>query len=942
MLLFAIGFNLWLYRAEPTATVDPNDNAFQYALVDRTNQIWDYADRVCPSNLSHAHCLLSYLIDHWVPNWAEGYNLPYYYSHVPQIIIVGTYRLFSPLLSTMNHELSTFSLFQYYHWIIYLLLCFFPLSVFLSLRLLKQPWLTTGIGALLASQISTDGFYGIDPSSFLWRGWGLSSQLFAMIWMPLALVYSIRWICDENAMGKQFFEELKICLKRLLKKNHGANLHLARGKVLQDSDVLNRASSKNSFSNRRSLDFLYAIIFITATTAGHLGLGLMLFLAIPIIAFTKPVLTLLENSRLSLEEIRESFLKTVFLALPPLVLLSYWIVPTVLDGAFHNVSFWDPVWKFNSYGAKEILINLFNGSLFDWERLPIYTALIFIGCFSSFFLYDRQVTMSKGQGNSSDAHCLMSQHSFITPLPLLFLFFLLLYFGKTTWGGLLDFIPGMSEFHQHRFIVGVHLIGLFLAPIGFMWIVEQFVQFFRIMKNELRIREKMHYSLFFIPYSSVIIIVIFSIAICFLTYPQTIRYGEYNQTLIEKANMTFAAQKADAELLISTLKTLIQKNPGRVFAGRGGTWGKNFQVAETPYFMYLSTYGIPTVLWLPQTWSNNSDTEQYFSEDNQSHYDLYNIAYVVAPVEQKSQSFWTLIKETEHWKLYDVTQKKTGDNEPAPTRISSDRGEQETESKKQKTTTTPSSTNITTDKQELGTKNQELITTTYISAGVSPSVVFSDKLSFGNVVRLWIQSDYPKKQLFPELNLTYSKSSASQGEALRSYFQLPHFSMLDEAMYKTPDGKTRSLFAEPPVYMSAWEQKTENREQRTEIPITILNQSNDTDMVFKATVKISPSDKRICPTCVVVLKQTYHPNWKATVYKKVNQDRSGEFAESTTVNGKLVQTINVFPSYVGVRLEEQGEYEVVFTYTPSTFKMFLLFAGMGSVIFLWYIFMRKK
>ena len=47
MLLFAIGFNLWLYRAEPTAMTDPNDNTFQFALVDRTNQIWDFGKRNC-------------------------------------------------------------------------------------------------------------------------------------------------------------------------------------------------------------------------------------------------------------------------------------------------------------------------------------------------------------------------------------------------------------------------------------------------------------------------------------------------------------------------------------------------------------------------------------------------------------------------------------------------------------------------------------------------------------------------------------------------------------------------------------------------------------------------------------------------------------------------------------------------------------------------------
>src|SRR5688572_11724303 len=87
MLLFAIGFNLWIYRLEPTAMVDPNDNTFQYALVDRTNQILDYANKTCSGFIvTRVICQASLLTDHWVPNWAEGYNLPYYYSHIPQIL----------------------------------------------------------------------------------------------------------------------------------------------------------------------------------------------------------------------------------------------------------------------------------------------------------------------------------------------------------------------------------------------------------------------------------------------------------------------------------------------------------------------------------------------------------------------------------------------------------------------------------------------------------------------------------------------------------------------------------------------------------------------------------------------------------------------------------------------------------------------------------------
>src|SRR5205085_2527992 len=140
-----------LYAAEPTAKIDPNDNAFQFALVDRTNTVWDYATKRCRATvigtLTFPVCHFLYLADHWVPNWEEGYNLPYYYSHIPQIAIVASWRLLSPL--------THMSLFAYYHVVIYLLLCVFPLSVFLALRLAGFSWLTAGIGALLGSHLST-------------------------------------------------------------------------------------------------------------------------------------------------------------------------------------------------------------------------------------------------------------------------------------------------------------------------------------------------------------------------------------------------------------------------------------------------------------------------------------------------------------------------------------------------------------------------------------------------------------------------------------------------------------------------------------------------------------------------------------------------------------------------------------------------------------------
>jgi hypothetical protein len=247
-------------------------------------------------------------------------------------------------------------------------------------------------------------------------------------------------------------------------------------------------------------------------------------------------------------------------------------------------------------------------------------------------------------------------------------------------------------------------------------------------------------------------------------------------------------------------------------------------------------------------------------------------------------------------------------------------------------------------------KKQSESSSSYITVGTSPAVVFSDKRSFTNVVRLWIQSDYPKKQLFPELRLT--KKLRTKNQELRT--TLPHFTMIDEATYQTMDAKTHSLFAEPPKYMTPWEwpqaftairnnqlsSKNEIKESTNSNSsflidnyISILSQSSDMDMIFKATVVISPNQEPgtknpavakalagrqelTCPTCVVILKQTYHPNWKATV------------------NGKNVTPIQVFPAFSAIKLEEPGTYTIIFSYQPSRLKQLLFF---GTIVGLFLI-----
>ena len=803
MLLFAIGFNLWLYRLEPTATVDPNDNAFQFALVDRTNTIWDFANKKCSSNhLTFGICHFSFLIDHWVHNWAEGYNLPYYYSHIPQIAIVASYRFLHSIIGLFHY--SFISLFQYYHIVIYLLLSLVPIPVFLALRVIGLPWLTVGLGALFATHLSTDGLYGLDPSSFLWRGYGLSSQLFAMIWLPLALAYSYRYFAQNLNTQAPNYKQIPITKHQITNK-----LWL---KILNLFEIWNLKFGISSA--------LPAIFFVTATTAGHLGIGMITMLSLGFLAVSKPLLMLLRQE--SIRDIagaaKDQLIRLIILSGISIFLLSYWIVPTFVHDNYHNISFWDPVWKFDSYGWKETMIRLFNGDLFDFGRWPYLTMLILLGVVIGLF-----------KGESVKCEEKNTLPFTLYPFSFLFIFWLLFYFGRTTWGGLIDLIPGMKEFHLSRFLVGLHVTGMLLAPIGLGWIISR-INITIEQYNHKTIPPKLLY------WSIALLLTIVTV---YPVYQWTVTYNELNDKLIVQANNNHKLVKPDEQKLFAKLRSL----PGaRIFAGRGGGFGKEFRVAETPYYMHLSTYGLPTTLWLPETWSMNSDTEQYFSEGEAKDYDLYNMRWVAAPPDQTPQPFWTLIDEAPTWKLYEVP------------------------------------------------------TSGYFTPGIRPAVVSTNKRSFINTVHLWIQSDAHKLGLFPQLTFdkAYPKPTG-----------LPNFKMLDEVTYITPDNKKHNIWTEPPVYLPPG---VVSKEQFNTLTIQQYNnitivgpEKNESDMVFGTTVNVGDP----CVECMVILKQTYHPNWRATV------------------DGKSVKPITVFPFYIGIPVSP-GTHEIVVSYQPSTLKIVLL------------------
>lgn len=82
-------------------------------------------------------------------------------------------------------------------------------------------------------------------------------------------------------------------------------------------------------------------------------------------------------------------------------------------------------------------------------------------------------------------------------------------------------------------------------------------------------------------------------------------------------------------------------------------------------------------------------------------------------------------------------------------------------------------------------------------------------------------------------------------------------------------------------------------------------------MIFKTKVEVGDN----CTECIVVLKQSYHPNWRVTI------------------DGEPAQAFTVFPFYVAASLPS-GTHEVIFSYEPSRLKMILLAAEFFFLIIL--------
>ncbi|HVR11102.1 MAG TPA: YfhO family protein [Thermoanaerobaculia bacterium] len=499
VLAATVAFQGWLLLPELARPVTPlNDDAFHIATALHVREVLQRR----PASA----------LDPWFSYWSLGYPLLHAYQPLAPLV-TGALGCFAP-------EARFIALYQALK---LLLLLAFPLCVYLGARWLELDDAAALGAALVAPLVATDGLFGLDYGSYLWRGTGLYTQLWASCLLPLAIGRS--WAALRGRAGA-----------------------LAAAALL-------------------ALTFLgHAIYGYIAVLSLALAAGLLLRSVGPrtVLRRAAPVLGLAG------------------------AMVAFFVVPMLLDAAAINRSRWEPTWKWDSFGARQVLERLGGGELFDHGRLPVLTALLAAGLVLALRRGAARGERFVGFG---------------------FLAWLALYFGRPTWGASLYALGITADVPLHRLIGGVHLFGILLAGLA-------------LGRGAARLAERRRGAWRWAVLAAALLLLAPAAG-------ERIRYVHQGLVWLRASEAALTAAAPDVAALHRRLAELQEAQPGRIYPGLAARWGGRFKIGEVRVFDLLSLWRLDAVAYLFHAMSLPSDVMVEFDEDRPAAYDALDVRYVV-------------------------------------------------------------------------------------------------------------------------------------------------------------------------------------------------------------------------------------------------------------------------------------------------------------------------
>lgn len=518
-LLIVVAFNFLTLLPELTlASPSLNDDVYHLALVQRATEVISGGGNP---------------IDFWLPNLNLGFPSFTYYQHLPHLFVAALAAL------TGIRAFDAFNATRV------VLMAGFPITVYWSTRRLGLAREEAVCASAACSLFSGGWRYGFEYESYLWRGFGMYTQLWAMHLSFLALA----------------------CV--------GVYLDSGRGR-------------------------LRAVVLLSMLVLSHLVYAYMM-------AITLGLFLLARGRDGAIARARRLLLTGALTAL----ITSYMWLPFLRASTLLNASPNLAGEKYDSFGAEKILGWLFSGDLIDRGRLPVLTVLVGIGVLSAV----RRRTPPERLAL------------------LIFGAWLLLYFGRPTWGGAMDLLPLHHGLLLHRFIgsVGIGAILLIGLGGGVAW---------RFVAGRLQ------------TYPALSIMAP-ALLMCIAIYPAVQERNAFyaqNALWLRQSN-DFIGGNEDAARVVQELKEL---PPGRVFAGINGIWDQEMKVGFVNMSDLLLFNGLDVFAPTFDA-SLNGDALWYMDPTSASMLDLFNVRYVVAPTSTLPSPLWRPLLETRQYVLYETT-----------------------------------------------------------------------------------------------------------------------------------------------------------------------------------------------------------------------------------------------------------------------------------------------
>jgi hypothetical protein len=285
---------------------------------------------------------------------------------------------------------------------------------------------------------------------------------------------------------------------------------------------------------------------------------------------------------------RPRILRTLQIGLISALLCGFQLLPIWSDGYLINRSRIEQVEKYDSHGATKVLQWLFTGRLMDNDRLPALSLLALAG--TALLLWRYRATRR-----------IAAPERFVLAAAF---FWILVFFGRPTWGILLVLIGVTPDLQLHRVIAGAQIFLLILAAIGLAELWRQATRRWHV-----------------------------AVAVggtALLLLPAALERSSYLAGWKQNLELDVAGLAADGKDLDAALAWLKQRG-GRAYAGMQSPWGPQFNIGGTPMAAFLLTAQVPAVSFPYNASALPTDIMLRFNERDPAYYRLFNVRGVLAP-----------------------------------------------------------------------------------------------------------------------------------------------------------------------------------------------------------------------------------------------------------------------------------------------------------------------